>query len=226
MSDWTSYQFQDFVPFTAEIYYRLQERTGEIFWPLHLMTLLLGGLSLFWAINQRPRIACLLLAPLWAWVGVGYFLQRYAALNWAGHYIGWAFLAQALLFLVLAITHWKLVPPANLQRVPAVIGLLTALFGLLVYPLVAPLLGHPWFQAETFGIHPTPTAITSVGVILLISHGVGQWLVAVIPLLWLLFSGMTLRVVNAPWDNVLFSVVALCLIGMAGNVASNNPDTH
>lgn len=81
MNGWSSYALQDFIPFTADIYFRLLERMNETFWPLHLLTLLLGLAALWLAIKNRPRLACLIVAPLWGFVGVAFFIQRYAELN-------------------------------------------------------------------------------------------------------------------------------------------------
>ena len=71
MNEWTSYRLQDFIPFTAEVYFRLLERMRETFWPLHLLTLALGATTLVLALKHRPRLACLLLAPLWAFYRPG-----------------------------------------------------------------------------------------------------------------------------------------------------------
>lgn len=191
MSDWASYRLQDFIPFTADIYFRLLERMGEAFWPLHLLMLALGATALLLALKNRTRLACLLLAPPWAFVAVAFFMQRYAELNWAGGYIGWAFLAQAALLLSIALVHRG---PAQLPRYtspPVMAGIAIALFGLAGLPLLAPLGGHSWYGAEVFGIHPDPTAIATLGAVLIALRGPARWLAAIIPALWLLLSGLT-----------------------------------
>lgn len=71
MNGWTSYTLQDFIPFTADIYFRLIERMSETFWPLHLLTLLLGVAAVWLAFKNHSRLACLLIAPVWAFVGLG-----------------------------------------------------------------------------------------------------------------------------------------------------------
>lgn len=122
MNEWTSYQLQDFIPFTADVYFRLLERMGEAFWPLHLLTLALGAATLVLALKHRTRIACLLSAPLWAFVAVAFFIQRYAALNWAGGYVGDAFIAQAVLLVVIALTGWGMDKAPRSTNPPVVIG--------------------------------------------------------------------------------------------------------
>ena len=38
-----------------------------------------------------------------------------------------------------------------------------------LYPLIAPALERPWTQSETFGITPDPTAIATLGILLLVN---------------------------------------------------------
>ncbi|ODN67253.1 DUF6064 family protein [Methylophaga muralis] len=212
MNSWTSYALQDFIPFTADIYFRLIERMSETFWPLHLLTLALGVIALWLALKNRSRITCLLIAPVWAFVGFSFFIQRYAELNWAGGYIGYFFLAQAILLLLISMTGVGL-DNSPRKRPPAVIGIAIALVGLIGLPFIAPITGGSWLQAEVFGIHADPTAMTTLGLSLIMFRGWGLWLMAIIPALWLLISGLTLWVLGATAASVLFAVLAIVLIG-------------
>ncbi|KPQ23658.1 MAG: hypothetical protein HLUCCA13_12980 [Halomonas sp. HL-48] len=214
MNAWTSYQVQDFIPFTAEVYFRLLERMGETFWPLHLLTLALGAASLVLALTHRTRLACLLPAPLWAFVAVAFFIQRYAELNWAGGYVGYAFIAQAVLLVVMALTGWGMDNTARATNPPVTIGIAITLFGLIIMPLVAPLSGGTWYQAEVFGIHADPTAVTTLGLTLIMLRGFALWITAIIPALWLVVSGLTLQVLGSAGAAVLFAVLAIALVGL------------
>jgi len=218
MNAWTSYQLQDFIPFTAEVYFRLLERMGETFWPLHLLTLALGAATLVLALQHRPRLACLLPAPLWAFVAFAFFFQRYAALNWAGGYVGNAFIAQAVLLVVMALTGWGMDKAPRSNSPPTIMGTAIALFGLilmpLLMPLIAPLSGGTWYQAEVFGIHADPTAVTTLGLVLIMLRGFALWLAAIIPALWLVVSGLTLQALDSPGAVVLFAVLAIALVGL------------
>lgn len=213
MNTWASYALQDFIPFTADIYFRLLERMGESFWPLHLLTLVLGATAVLLVLKNRGRLACLLIAPVWFFVGFAFFIQRYAELNWAGGYIGYIFFAQALLLLLIAFTGVGL-DNMSRKRPAAVIGTTIAFAGLIGLPLLAPLTGGSWFQAEVFGIHADPTAMTTLGLALIMLRGWGLWLITLIPALWLLISGLTLSVLDAPGTIVLFVVLAIGLIGL------------
>ena len=214
MNAWTSYRLKDFIPFTAEVYFRLLERMGETFWPLHLLTLALGAATLVLALKHRPRIACLLPAPLWAFVAVAFFFQRYAELNWAGGYVAYAFIAQAVLLVVMALTGWGMDNEPRATNPPVAIGIAITLFGLLIMPLIAPLSGGSWYQAEVFGIHADPTAVTTLGLVLIMLRGFALWIAVIIPALWLVVSGLTLQVLDSSGAAVLFGVLAIALVGL------------
>lgn len=214
MNEWTSYQLQDFIPFTAEVYFRLLERMGETFWPLHLLTLGLGAATLALALKNRPRTACLLPAPLWAFVAVAFFIQRYAELNWAGGYVGYAFIAQAVLLVVMTLTGWGMDNAPRATNPPVAIGIAITLFGLTIMPLMAPLNGGSWHQAEVFGIHADPTAVITLGLVLIMLRGFALWLAFIIPALWLVVSGLTLQVLDLTGAAVLFAVLVIALVGL------------
>lgn len=57
------------------------------------------------------------------------------------------------------------------DRVPRLAGLALTALGVPLYPLIGPLVGRDWSQAEVFGIHPDPTAVATLGVALLTLRG-------------------------------------------------------
>lgn len=213
MNGWTSYTLQDFIPFTADIYFRLLERVGETFWPLHLLTMALGVLVIWLALKNHVRLASLVLAIIWAFVAYTFFIQRYAELNWAGGYIGYFFFIQSLLLLLIALAGVNLNSRPRKTSASA-IGVAIALAGLIGLPFIAPITGGSWYQAEVFGIHADPTVMTTLGLALIMFRGWVLWLITIIPALWLLISGLTLWVLDAPQAIVLFVVVAIGLIGL------------
>ncbi|EMR13859.1 hypothetical protein MPL1_02978 [Methylophaga lonarensis MPL] len=218
MNDWSSYQLQDFIPFTVDIYLRLLERLNESFWPLQILTLLLGISALCLAIRHHSRLLCLLLAPIWAFVGYGFFIQHYAELNWAGGNIGYFFFAQSLLLLLVALSGAGVdkspVKQHILTTLPVVIGWAIVLAGLIALPMLSVMIAHTWTQAEIFGIHADPTAITTLGFVLIVFSGWRLWLLSLIPALWLLISALTWTVLGTTWSLILFSVLATALLGL------------
>jgi hypothetical protein len=198
MMDWTSYRLQDYVPFTEQVYLRLMERMGETFWPLHLVMLALGGAALVLVLKARPRVALVLMVPAWLFVAMAFFLQRYAQLNWAGHYIGYAFGVQGALLLLIALSGRGLNHRHAGQRTAVVVGVVLGLFGLIGLPLITVLGDASWYQAQVFGIHPDPTAMVSLGVVVLGLWGPARWFAAMVPVIWLVVSGLTLLALHWP----------------------------
>lgn len=240
MTDLSSYAIEDFVPFTAEVYFRLIERVSETWWPLHLLTLTAGLAATGLAWSGRARSAGGLIAAALAWVSATFLLTGYARLNWAGSWFGWAFLLASALLLLSALTQPVLsrMPartPRRRDRVPGLAGLALTALGVPLYPLIAPLAGRDWSQAEIFGIHPDPTAVATLGIALLTLRGYRLWLTAIVPLLWCLVSALTLQVLKAPSPGLLYAAMAVALSGMlwlastkdtrisAGRVARDDP---
>lgn len=212
--DWLSYRLADFVPVTPEVYFRLVERVNAAWWPLHLLAGVLGLAALALAWRGRTRLALALLAPAWAASGVLFHLQRYAELNWAAVHFGGAFLVQAALLLALALFGRD--PghrPGGGPR--AVTGAAIALFGLVAYPGVAVVAGLGWSRAEAFALHPDPTAVATLGMVLLALTGARAWLALALPLLWLLVAALTLVALQAAWAWLLPGVVLVALAGAA-----------
>lgn len=214
IAEWRTYSVEDFVPFTPEVYFRLIERVNEAQWPLQLPMLLGGAAVLVLLHFDRGRTAGALLAIGWFWAGIAFFIRRYADLNWAGEYFGWAFCIQGLVLLACAATGQYRGRGAGPVAAPQWLGFAIAGYGLAVYPFLAVFGGGGWGQSEVFGIHPDPTAITTLGILLIAAKGWSLWIACVIPILWCIAGGLTLWVLEAPWAAGLFVVAVLAPIGM------------
>ncbi|MCX4191486.1 DUF6064 family protein [Methylophaga sp. OBS1] len=212
MSTGLSYSLQDFIPFTADIYFRLLERMSESYWPLQLLTMILGMVSVWLALHQRARIVSLLMAPLWAFVAVAFFIQLYAELNWAGRYMAYAFFIQAGLLLTAFLSPGFNSSPGN--AVVTFLASIIALSGLIGLPVAGLLMTGNWWQAEVFGVFPDPTSVTTLGLALVLFRGWRSWLMTLIPILWLSYSGLTLWALDIPTAIMLFVTVGLALIGL------------
>ena len=207
---WASYALADFVPFTAEVYFRLIERVNTAWWPLQLPAVALGLTALAFAWRGRARPALLLLVPAWAAGGAVFHLRHYIELNWAAAWFGGAFLAQAALLLGLALARG--VHERHRGHTPRdAVAAALALCGLVGYPAVALIAGHGWARAEVFALHPDPTAVATLGVVLVALRGVRAGLAALVPLLWLAVATLTLLALEAAWAWLLPGAVALAL---------------
>ncbi len=209
IADWHTYAIEDFIPFTADTYVRLIEFLNEDIWPLHLVTFLIGVAILALFGKQHHRWPGALLGVVWIWVGYAFHMERYSSLVWAGDYFGWAFIAQGV-FLILCGACGIL----RISRYdwPEWLGAALAVFALTVYPLLIVLSGRGWSGSEWFGIAPDPTAVYTLGVILLAARGAWLVLLLPIPLLWCAVSGATLWALEMP-PALLLPVIAA--IGLA-----------
>ena len=91
-----------------------------------------------------------------------------------------------------------------------IVGSALLILSLALYPALAPLAGRPWEQAEIFGIAPDPTAIGTLGLVLL-ADGRGTRRLLVVPIAWCLFSGATLWALGSPEAWILLLAPALAL---------------
>jgi hypothetical protein len=186
MSEWWTYRLSDFLMFSPATYWRLVDRYNREAWPLQLLTLAAGLFLLWWVATRRPaagRAAAVVLAPMWLWVGWAFHWQRYAPINWAAEYLAMAFALEGLLlFATAAIGKDDAQTGAAWLRTG---GLVLAAVGVFAYPLLTVAAGRPWRQAEVFGLMPAPTAMVTLGFMLVAGGLRRRWLL-LIPALSLL----------------------------------------
>lgn len=197
MNDWQTYRLEDFIPFTPDIYWRLLERINEAFWPLHVFAVAIGLTTVLLALRGHKRMALALLAPAWLTSGIIFHLTHYAELNWAAPWFGWGFVAQAALLLALAFFAGSSRPQGLSKGLSTWIGATVAMVSVLAYPLIAATIGPGLSHAETYGLHPDPTAIATLGVLLILLRGPSFWLASLVPILWCVIGSLTLIAIDA-----------------------------
>ncbi len=224
MSEWWTYRPEDLLLFSPRVYWRMLELHNAALWPLHVLTLAAGFamvLVMLRPTRSRARCIALALAIIWAFVGWSFVCSRYGAINWAMAYVAPAFALQAALLLTVGA-----IPNAlAFERRDAAgwAGLFLAVIGVVVYPLLPPLFGRPWSGAEVFGIAPDPTAIATLG-FLLVKIGRFTLILSPIPSLWCLISGLTLSAMHdqqayAPLLAAATAILAVILRSMGGSAS-------
>ena len=214
MSEWWTYSLSDFLLFSARTYYRLVELYNIDIWPAQSVALAFGCVLL--ALIWRPRagqgrfVAAILMA-CWIWVAWAFHWRHFVTINWAATYFAYAFAAEALLLLVFGIVGDELAfePGSVTHR----IGFVMVLFAVFLQPLIAPLSGRGWLQAEVFGVAPDPTVVATLG-ILLASGRRALWQLGVIPFLWCVLSGAVTWTLGSPGAPVML-IAALVVLGAA-----------
>ena len=193
MTEWWTYRIDSFLLFSARTYQRLIESTNTDVWPLQMVTLMAGMGLLLWLgrphSQRRDRVVFVLLTLAWAWVAWDFLHRRFATINWAADYAALLFALQAVALLWVGVSRGGRVRRRKLSPTDPVAILLIVL-GVIVYPLLAPMLGRPWVQAEVFAVAPDPTVITTLGFLLLAEPP--RRLLIVVPVLWCLFHGALL----------------------------------
>lgn len=217
MSEWWTYRLSDFLMFSPRTYYRLVELYNLDTWPRHLLGLCLGGAVLCVAWLARTRAAPLIWATLgacWIWVAWAFLWQWYATINWAATWFAVGFAIEAALLILTSGLAARRLPAGvgsgiRLARgLPRAIGIALAIVALTAQPWIALLVGRPWQQAEVFGLAPDPTALATLGLLLIMQPRAKTsqaeppsglwWLLWLIPILWCLVSGATSWAMAAP----------------------------
>lgn len=215
MSDWLSYTLSDFLLFSARTYYRLFELYNRAIWPGQILALMVG-LALLWLLHRgsarQGSIVTAILSAGWLWIAWAYLLERYNTINWAARYFAIGFAIEALLLI------WTGSIRSGISFQPyrdwiSRAGLMLFLFALLMQPLVGPLVGRDWRQAEIFGIAPDPTVLATLGILLTMDKRL-PWVLMTIPLIWCALSGATLWTMGSP-DAWLMPAVALGVLSLA-----------
>lgn len=199
MDEWWTYTLSDLLLFSPRTYYRMLQRHNEALWPAQILALGLGlGISglLRGSTPWQGRIISTIVATLWAWVAWSFLRQRYATINWAAVYFAWLFAIEVLLLVWFGVIKARL--RYRLGRDAAgILGTTLFMLALAFYPLLSPLAGRPWHQAEIFGIAPDPTVLGTLGLLLLVV-GRPRWELLVIPILWCSITGATLWAMGSP----------------------------
>ncbi|MEJ8836008.1 DUF6064 family protein [Ramlibacter sp. AN1133] len=162
MTEWWTYGLSDFLMFSPQVYWRLVARHNAAWWPAQgpALAVVLALPLLLRAGSDARRITLVIVAMGWAWVGWAFHWRLYSEIFLAAPWVALACALEALLLLGAAgIPLRSGAAPA--PGVPCWLLLAAAL----LYPLLAPLTGHPWAEAEVAGFMPEPTALATLGVL-------------------------------------------------------------
>ena len=152
MLEWWTYSLSDFLLFSPRTYYRLLELYNLAVWPLQVVAVALGAAILALLSRdggRQARAGSALLAACWLWVAWAYLWERYDTINWAASYFAVGFGIQSLLLTWSGVVRDELRFRAAAD-ITTIAGLGIFLYALVVHPLIAPLVGRPWLQAEVF----------------------------------------------------------------------------
>ena len=207
-----SWTLEDLLPFSPQVYWRLFALENQAAWPAHLAVLAaVALLALCFVLDRRHAGRWLgpVLGAAWLWTGWHFVALRYGTVNWAAPTLAWGFYAEAALLAGLGLSG-RIVFMQRGRGARLGIGLLIA--AVPVWPVLAPLDGRPWREAEVIAIAPDPTAIATLGLLALAERSRWTALLYVAPVLWLAVSALTLFTMDA-WQG--WAVIVALLGGLA-----------
>ncbi|MGH6621165.1 MAG: DUF6064 family protein [Alphaproteobacteria bacterium] len=205
------------VPFTREVFLGLFEQYNAAIWPAQPVAFALGLLVLLSALKPYKgsgRLIAAVFAAAWIWNGVAYHMLHFATLVWAAWAFGFLFVVQGLIFLGAGVLRGRLAFRFE-GGVIGWAGIGMALFAMAAYPLIGALTGQALSQVPPFGLAPCPTAIFTLGVLLMAEPPVPLHLL-VIPVLWSVVGGSAAWVLGVPQDLALPVAAVLTIVLAVG----------
>jgi hypothetical protein len=188
------------MPFTAAEFFDVFRRYNEAVWPLQLLLVAAGLVVVVLALRSHPdtgRIAMLVMALLWLWMGVVYHLAFFRRINPAASLFGVVSVVQAALLVWLGARAKHVTLLVRHDRVGAA-GALLILYALVLYPVVGFLAGHRYPAAPTFGV-PCPTTIFTFALLLWVEPPPPK-AVVIIPALWAAIATVAAAQLGVPQD--------------------------
>jgi hypothetical protein len=214
MSEWWTYTLRDLILFSARAYYRLFELYNAAVWPAQIALLALGVVILERVLRGGRseglgRGIAAFVAACWIWVAIAFHAARYATINPAAPVFAWIFGLEAALLLWIGVVRGRLVferPASAAERV----GLALFALSLAGMPFAALLWGRGLRAAEVFGFAPDPTAVGTLGLLLMAKSG-RRWPLMIVPAAWCGATGAVLSVLGSPdfWVAPLAAAVAV-----------------
>lgn len=213
MPEWWTYSLSDLVMYSPQTYYRLFELYNAAIWPAQIVAI--GAGASIWALLRRAdarrgRVIAAILAASWFWVAIAFHARRYATINWAAVDFAWGFGVEAVFLVWAGVLRGRLVFDRDgcpLARA----GLAIFLFALAVQPVAGLVFGRTWRQLEFFGLAPDPTAIGTLG-LLILAAGRTRWELIVIPAIWCVISTAMLWAMKTPDAWVVAIAAALVTV--------------
>lgn len=196
---------------SGEEFFALLETYNVVYWPVHVVTFLLGVTAVVLALKKATgfdRIISGILASLWLWSGVIFLIVFFGpstpmifGITVPGFWYaaGALFIIQSIVFLYFGVIRRSIAYGSD-GNPYATVGLVAIAYAMIVYPIIGYITGHPIPGYPLFGSAPCPVTIFTVGMLLLTNRRMPR-LVPIIPLIWGLM-GILAVVVFSVWADV------------------------
>ena len=153
-------------------------------WPMQVFAYLAGIVALYSSLKRTPfsnNIASGILSFLWLWTGIIFCVFFWGPIYPSAYAFAVLFLAQGLLFLFNAIKP-RVSFHAGRNRF-SYVGALFIAYAMIGYPLAGYFLGHTYPRFLPFGLAPCPTAVFTLGMLMLTNKKVPKYILT-IPGIW------------------------------------------
>lgn len=199
------------LPFTVEQFFAVFERYNHAVWPMQVVLVVLALVAvglIRWPRSWSGPAVVLILAALWAWMGIVYHGMFFAEINpLAKAFAGFSLVGAFVFAWVGGVRRRVQFTRPHGGRVW--VGWLLVSYALVVYPAWLQVSGHDYMSSPTFGA-PCPTTIFTIGVLSLAASPRPRVLFAV-PLVWSLIGGQAAFRLGVPQD---FGLIAAGVLGL------------
>jgi hypothetical protein len=199
------------LPYTAEVLFNLMGRYNAAMGAGVAVAIALALVAVGLAVRPRAggdRVITGILALGWLWTGAVFHNDYFAPLNFAAPIYAGLFVLQSALLLLTGVGLKKLRFRAAADT-PGIIGLVIIGFALLGNPVLGWLAGWPLAQTQVVGLAPNPTAMLTLGLLLLVRPTIPLHLL-VLPVLWALWIG---------WMSWVLGITSDLTLPVAGVIA-------
>jgi hypothetical protein len=203
-------------PFTVAQFFAVFADYNAAIWPLQIVAYGLGGVAVITLWTRGPlsnQIIPSVLAVMWALNGIGYHFLFFSEINPIANASALLFLLQAILFAAsgMLLNDFRFDVRLNFKSVA---GLLFIVYALLIYGILGYGAGHGLMAGPLFGVAPCPTAIFTIGMLILAR---GKWVVwlSIIPILWSLIGVAAALQFGVPEDLALPVAGAVLMVVVA-----------
>ena len=176
------------MPFTTKQFLEVFAAYNNTVYPFQAVLFISAVFIIIQTFRKRKYAGILIswiLMFYWLWVGVGYHILFFTAINPAAYIFGAAFILQALIFLKSGIVDKKL-EFGFTKDLNHYAGFAIILYSLIVYPLLNVYFGHIYPENPTFGL-PCPTTMFTFGILLWTKNQIPAYIL-IIPSLWALLG--------------------------------------
>ena len=202
------------LPFTREQFFEIFAAYNSANWPAAVLAyaLALAALLAAWrGTSGSRRVAGMVLALMWAWVGLVYNGLYFSQINPIAPAFAAAFVIQAALFVIhLATGRGLEFGPRS--RLRAIAGAIMTAYAMIAYPLIGLAVGERYPAMPLFGVAPCPLLIFTFG--LMLWAKCARWWLWIVPLSWSVIGGSAAILLSVPQDWALPITAVLALVIM------------